>query len=616
MPKSGDNEVSRRILLKAGTWFFLFNAVFVLLLSLRYFWLIPDEMAMENPVYLVSLMLSHFVFLSFIPFFFLYIPVTILTKNRRTSMICAVTGVTLLLFLLTIDSYIFSLYRFHINRFVIEQLLGPDAGQVFEMSFVLYLLAVLLFSLVVAAEVYLFRFAFWVAGKSRMLHLYVIGGVLVSFGLFAQIRHAYGEAASDRNITGLDKYFPLCTPLNANRLLSVLGIKINDDHIDTDFAGKKYAYPKTALRTSPTGKNVVLILLDSWHYETLDSIVSPNLYRFAQKSSLFTRHYAGSNGTRTGVFSLFFGLPGMYWDDFRDGGISPVMMDELRKNEYEIKLFPSASLRNPPLDKNVFVSVADQCAATRGLNAWQRDRVLTNNFLSFLKNRNETSKPFFSLLFYDSLHSMIMPEGFKPPFTPTWMYPKYESLGKDVDPTQFFNLYKNMVRYLDNIFGELVAGMESEGLLENTIIIVTGDHGQEFDDNRKNFWGHNGNFSDAQVRTPFIYYSQGKEPQVYHHLTSHYDVVPTLMQEVLSTQNPASDYSVGKSLFDTAKREFHLVDSYIAFGIIDTLGTITNIYYDGKYEMLDKNLNPSNEITINLQLYEKAMEMITSFYVE
>lgn len=603
-------------MLKAGTWFFLFNAVFILLLSIRYFSLIPDTFISGNKFYLFSLTLSHFVFLSFIPFFFLYTPVAILTKNKRISMICAVIGITLLLLVLVVDSYVFSLYRFHINKFVIEQVLGPDAGQVFEIPFVLYLLVGVGLAFVILTEIYLFRLAYWVANKSRMLYLYAICGLLLAFGLFAQIMHAYGEATGDRTITGIDKYFPLCSPLNANKLLSAVGVEVEKDIIVTDFKDKTYSYPKTALNTSPTGKNIVLIVLDSWHYQTLDSIISPNLYRFAQRSSSFTHHSSGSNGTRTGIFSLFFGLPGMYWDDFREKQISPVIIDELKKNHYDIKLFPSASLRNPPLDKNVFVAVADQCSATKGLNAWQRDRALTDNFLSFLKSRNETSKPFFSFLFYDSLHSMIMPEGYKPVFTPTWAYPKYESLGKNVDPTEFFNLYKNMVRYLDNIFGELIAEMESKGLLENTIIVITGDHGQEFDDNKKNFWGHNGNFSDAQIRTPFIYYSEEREPQVYHHWTNHYDMVPTWMQDVFSVQNPASDYSIGKSLFDTSKREFHLADSYIAFGIIDTLGTITNIYYDGEYEILDKNLNELQEADLDAQLYEKAMGLITSFYAE
>jgi membrane-anchored protein YejM (alkaline phosphatase superfamily) len=348
----------------------------------------------------------------------------------------------------------------------------------------------------------------------------------------------------------------------------------------------------------------------------LDSIVSPNLYRFAQKSTRFTHHYSGSNGTRTGVFTLFFGLPGVYWDDFCEKKVSPVLIEVLRKNNYDIRLFPSASLRNPTLDKNVFVAVADQCAASKGINAWQRDRYLTDRFLSFLKNRNEASKPFFSFLFYDSLHSMIMPEGYKAPFTPTWTYPKYESLGKDVEPTEFFNLYKNMVRYLDDIFGELLKELETKGLLENTIIVITGDHGQEFDDNKKNFWGHNGNFSDAQIRVPLIYYSPDKEPEVCSHLTTHYDVVPTLMHDVFSVQNPASDYCIGKSLFDKSKREFHLVDSYIALGIVDTFGTITNVYYDGKYEIVDKNLNELHDVDFNAGLYEKVLEQISSFYVK
>ncbi len=529
---------------------------------------------------------------------------------------CAIAGVTILLLVLLIDSYVFSLYRFHINKFVIDQLLGPDASQVFEMAFVQYLLAFVLLALLVFAEVYIFRFAYWITSKTRMLYLYTICGLLLVFGLITQVTHAWGEATGNRAITGVDKYFPLCTPLNANKLLCAVGIETEEDVITSDFSNKKYAYPKETLRSSATGKNIVIIALDSWHYQTLDSIISPNLYKFAQKSSLFTHHSSGSNGTRTGVFSLFFGLPGMYWDDFCKKQVSPVMIEELQKNNYDIKLFPSASLRNPTLDKNVFVAVADQCSASKGINAWQRDRTLANNFLSFLKSRNESSMPFFSFLFFDSLHSMIMPDGYKPAFTPTWTYPKYESLGKDVDPTQFFNLYKNMVRYLDNIFGELITEMESEGLLDNTIIIITGDHGQEFDDNKKNFWGHNGNFSNAQIRTPLIYYSKEREPQVYNHWTAHYDVAPTLMQDVFSVQNPVSDYTIGKSLFDTTKREFLLVDSYIAFGIIDTSETITNIYYDGKYEILDKNLNELHTADFNSELYDKVLNQISSFYVE
>ena len=100
-------------------------------------------------------------------------------------------------------------------------------------------------------------------------------------------------------------------------------------------------------------------------------------------------------------------------------------MDELGKQGYEVKLFPSASMRNPPLDQNVFYNYADQCFATEGNVAWQRDYTLSKNFLDFIESRTPDSHPFFSLLFFDSLHSMIEPvgNGYKPKYAPAWSYP-------------------------------------------------------------------------------------------------------------------------------------------------------------------------------------------------
>jgi membrane-anchored protein YejM (alkaline phosphatase superfamily) len=610
------NVVSRRTLLKAGVWFSILNSIFVLLLSFRYLSFVSEVLLTANKFYLFSLVFSHFVFLSFIPFFFLYTPLTILTKNKKVSIICAIIGISLLLFLLLIDSYVFTLYRFHINKYVIEQMLGPGASQVFELALVQYLLLALVVALLVVAEVYIFRLAYWLAEKKKILNLYIICGISLFLAIITQFIHAKAKAEGDRTITALDRYFPLCTPLNANEILYTMGVNVEEDVLKTNFDGKIYEYPKAELKSSFTGKNVVIIALDSWHYELMDSVVSPNLYKFSKKSSEFTRHYSGSNGTRTGVFSMFFGLPGVYWNDFRKQEISPVLINKFHEYNYDIKLYPSASLRNPPLDKNVFTTVRNQCDATKEINAWQRDRKLTDNFIAYLKNRHRKASPFFSFLFYDSLHSMILPEGYKGPFNTTWKYPKYEVLGfgMEVDAEEFFNLYKNMLRYVDDLFGEVINEMEAEGLLENTILIVTGDHGQEFDDNRKGYWGHNGNFSDAQVRTPLIYYSSDKAPQVYNHWTAHYDIVPTLMQDVFNVENPTTDYTIGKSLFDKDERSFLSVDSYIALGIIDSVGTITNIYNDGSYEILDNQLNELPEANFDQSLYHEVLKQISSFY--
>jgi len=64
-------------------------------------------------------------------------------------------------------------------------------------------------------------------------------------------------------------------------------------------------------------------------------------------------------------------------------------------------------------------------------------------------------------------------------------------------------------------------------LMKKTIIIMTGDHGQEANETHSNSWGHNSNFLRYQVQVPLLIYWPGMPPSQYNHLTSHVDVVPT-----------------------------------------------------------------------------------------
>jgi len=267
------------------------------------------------------------------------------------------------------------------------------------------------------------------------------------------------------------------------------------------------------------------------------------------------------------------------------------------------------------LDQNVFYNYADQCLATEGMMAWQRDYTLSKNFLNFIESRTPDSHPFFSLLFFDSLHSMIEPvgNGYKPKYAPAWSYPKYELLDKHTDPTEFLNLYKNMANYADGLIGTVLSRLEEKGLLDSTIVIVTGDHSQEFNDNGKGFWGHSGNYSKSQLCVPFLYFDNTPHKR-YDHWSAHYDVVPTLMEDLFSVTNPVSDYSIGKSLRDTAPRDFLLVDSYIGFGFVDQSGDITNLYYDHTSELQDENLNVRDNSQFDTLTYKRTMALIEGFY--
>ena len=81
------------------------------------------------------------------------------------------------------------------------------------------------------------------------------------------------------------------------------------------------------------------------------------------------------------------------------------------------------------------------------------------------------------------------------------------------------------------------------------MIILTGDHGQEFNDNGLNFWEHATNFTKYQVQTPLVIYWPKTKRRQINYVTNHFGIVPLLLTKILGVQNPTSDYSAGTSLF-------------------------------------------------------------------
>src|SRR5690606_15483072 len=173
--------------------------------------------------------------------------------------------------------------------------------------------------------------------------------------------------------------------------------------------------------------------------------------------------------------------------------------------------------------------------------------------------------------------------------------------------------YKNSLFYIDSLIGKVIQQLEDKNLLENTVLVITGDHGQEFNDNKKGYWQHGGNFSKYQVRTPLMIFDFEKKPAMYNHNTVHYDIIPTIMKENLRVKNNFSDYSVGKSLYDTSdERKWFICGYNEKYSVIEK-NRITNIYKSGAFEVLDTNLNHLNE-DINFEVISEALKQTSTFY--
>ena len=615
------NTESRRRLIKVGLWWAALNAILLLIISIKYMGAAPEATSLGENIYRHLFNTAHCCFLSIIPFLFVYIPATILSKNHtKACMLWGAGAYTVFLIVMVVDAYVYSLYRFHLNSTVVEQMAGPGATQVFELSFQLYIAALLGLALLYLLQVALFKASNKIeqniGSNKPQIALCVSVAVLIAA---IQIAHATAAAYGNRAITRNDRIFALCKPLNINSLLNKIGFNTPLKYRYDFFKENRYNYPQNDLictERQDKKQNIIFLTLDSWIYTSLDSATCPNLYKLSQQSASFTHHYSGGNCTRNGVFSMFYALPGVFWYNFKDQHITPVFIDELQRQNYDIKLYPSATLKNPAFSDNAFHSLPDTlCDATPGSKAWERDRNLAQRFIKDIENRDST-QPLFAFLFFDSLHSMILPDSseFNAPFRPTWTFPDYMQLDNNTDAKPFFNLYKNMLRYIDNYVGKIVEAMQRNGMMDNTVLIVTGDHGQEFNENGKNFWGHNGNFSAEQVQVPFLYFKKGMEPAKYTHWTSHHDMVPTLMHDVLGVQNTPSDYSIGKNLFDTTPRRFMYSDGYNGFAITEENGNITDMFYDGEYQITDKKLNHLTSKELDTDRVNEVVNTIYSFY--
>jgi membrane-anchored protein YejM (alkaline phosphatase superfamily) len=167
--------------------------------------------------------------------------------------------------------------------------------------------------------------------------------------------------------------------------------------------------------------------------------------------------------------------------------------------------------------------------------------------------RCSPEQPLAAFLFFDSTHARyhFAPESvIRQPYADDIDYSDLD-LGSNIELMQ--NRYLNAVHDVDGRVGEVVALLQKLDLADETLLLVTGDHGQEFMEH--GHWGHNSNFSDEQLLVPFVLHVPGRAPQRLERMTSHIDVVPTIMH-LLGYSQPVEHYSLGNDLLLSHEREF------------------------------------------------------------
>ncbi|MEN9918391.1 MAG: hypothetical protein RL662_827 [Bacteroidota bacterium] len=580
---------------------------------------IAQMMGFLSWIYYVVAAIGHSTLMATILFIIFNLPFLFLFKNIKISTSIFLFAGMLLQIILILDSFVFDIYKFHFNGFVLELLTGGAADEIFVIDSNIYLKFFGTISIFVIAPYLSLYFVIFRAEKIRksvcINRLLILGFICL---VFSHLGYAVAHAVRDTKIEKSSLVLPWFFPLTANSLFVKLGL-ITGDEIDSlayNQSNGDLQYPLNPIEVADSipNYNIIYLVVDSWNPRVFEPDNMPNTYRFAkEKAQIFTDHISSNYATRGGIFGLFFGIPLSYQKEFCIAKMSPVFIDRLLDLDYHIQIFPSADFTNPPLHELVFRRVPSIQTEADGACSYERDIAITNNYLDFV-NRDNQSKPFFSMLFFDELHTMTLSKNYPKKYMPSWDAADYMVLSNDLDPAPFFNFYRNCAVFVDEQIGRVLDAVEKKGLLDNTVIIITGDHGQEFNENKKNYWGHGSNFSKWQTQVPFVVYYPGIQPASVEHMTTHYDVSATLMRRFLGVKNPTSDYSLGYDLWDgEAMRYPHLVGDNINYGFV-LEDQILSTGHTGGLKVTDKDLNSLPRDSMRVSDVKKAIDLKNKFY--
>lgn len=473
-------------------------------------------------------------------------------RSARTLSITAVLLQGLWLCLLLVDAKVFTLYRFHLNAMVVNMVFGGALQDQVALSWKTWLQVALLVAAVFTAEG-LLAWACWkllpaAPRRRRVLQAWAVVALLMGGG---QVATAYYDARGDRDVIAQWNYLPWAQPITAKSFMRRLGVVSQQQAGLPDPRHAQLLYPLHPLRCqSPHRPNVLMVVLESLRQDALTPQLMPNTAALAQDARVFDHHFSTGNATRYGLFGLLYGLPGGYWPSMLDEQRGSQLFQVLGQQGYDLHLYGSAPLYSPEFDRTVFADVRDQLhQGPSALKSDGRDRAIISALQQDIRASHAAQRPWFGFVFLDSTHAPYhMPDGYPPVATPMAADIDFLKFGPEHDPTPELNRYRTAVHYADSLIGSLLDDLRAQGLAEDTIVLVTGDHAEEFNDLKLNYWGHNGNFSDYQLQVPFVLHWPGKAAGHDARTSSHEDWVPTLMRHALGCENALTDYSTGQDL--------------------------------------------------------------------
>lgn len=258
----------------------------------------------------------------------------------------------------------------------------------------------------------------------------------------------------------------------------------------------------TAARPGKRRPNIVWISLDTLRADHLGSYgysrpTSPNLDAFAARSLRFEWAISQAPWTRPSHRSMLTGV----YPASRGGLDSPMIGEVLYRAGYQTFAATGGGQVDSTLgfDRGFEIyRVWDWIHEPQQMVDWTRTRV------------DRSGRPFFAFLHCYEVHEPYTHPRFAEGLPAGRLAGEvskeiWNRLRKkfSVDEQRYAEaMYDGDLAYTDGKLGEFFAGFERAGLLSESIIIVTSDHGEQFWEHGS--WGHGQNLYDHQLHVPLL----------------------------------------------------------------------------------------------------------------
>ncbi len=320
-----------------------------------------------------------------------------------------------------------------------------------------------------------------------------------------------------------------------------------------------YPYKKFADVKLNNKKDILYILVESLRSNVFNEKYMPRTYQFFKEQGCITSkyHHSGELSTIYGVFSFLYGLNIHHYYPFYFSGDRSVPIKILLNNGYKTLGLAASGLKRWSIHSDVLIDQFDLYREFRG-KEWRADKQMVDWTAKYINQINDDKPRFYFMFLNSTHHNYFYPEEFEK-YTPVidvnFNYFRGASLRNRKD--EVWNRYLNATGFVDHKIGKLLESFKDRIENGELIVVVSGDHGEEFWDHGS--LGHGKISNNPRSQVPLMICLPDSEPKEVL-LSSHTDIFPTIIEYLGTTPDlPPDKWSNGTSLLNTIPKDRYIV---------------------------------------------------------